>query len=1201
MDIRIDCSLINLKKSKVASIELNSRPQKIVCITEPYTSHGNVAFLDKAAGTVYYAIGKSPRAAIRISPSLNPWIVPEFTDRDICTVAAKMGEKLTYISSVYLDINLTVRNAMMIALIEKCNAQGIALVLAMDSNAHSAIWGSPESNRRGEEMEDIIAEKDLKVHNVGQTPTFQTTRAESIIDVVLTNHHVNDNLNLTEWRVDTSRPSFSDHRYINFTLGSYVPTENWFRNLKRANWGVFKAMFNIESSPNVEQDGSNIDACAEWLESMTEKALEAACPLRRAMPRRPNSWWTEELTERKQKLRHFENVKRNSPANLERYKKEWRDYRKAIDKAKKDSWKRFCSDAESAKDVSSILKMLRTKSLPGIGILKKGGVPVSTPHESLEVLMDVHFPDSTPAGGTREVPATEMSTTNLVEEEVMEYITRTKVRYSLKSFGPKKAPGPDGFRPAILQNYPEVVLDYLSEIYKAALRSGVTPNSWRQMKVIFLPKPDKADYGEPKAYRPVTLSNFLLKGLERIVQWYIEEKVITKPLTAQHAYTVGRSTDTALSEVMDFIERGVEQNQTVLGVSLDCSSAFDSIKFSSAKKAMERKNIPTSITSWYYNLLKSRQIKADLQGTLCVRTPQRGSSQGGVLSPKIWNLIMDTLLSNFNRSPVKAVGYADDIILLVAGKDPATLVDVMQKELNRVLNWGKDNGLTFNPDKTSAVRFSKYKRKRNWKQLHMENEALEYSASMKYLGTIITQHLSWTEQVKGRVCKAMKVLHNAKSIIGQNWGLNPEKILWIHTAIVRPTISYGSLVWARSINDTMRSSLSRVQRHALLAMAPTLRSTPTAGMEAALGLLPLDLHVESEALKARIRTRDSVKDTWDGIGNKCKGHRRTWDDKLGEVCPQNLPMDRTTQSFNWEERTEIQGKPDVIVYTDGSREEDISGAGWMACVEDQVVGEDSIYLGKESTVFQAEVTAIDNAIHWLLDNMAKYANKSCLIRSDSQSAIQAIYSHEVTSKMVRDCIDSLKEVNQQAHVRLEWVKGHADETGNEFADYLAKQGNLQKPTCVEPILPVPYTNVKLRIKEMKAEQWQKRWDSKPGHRCSKVFCPSTDEGKIKRLIKLSRNELSLYVQATTGHGLFAGHLAKWRDIDPQCKLCLEEDETADHLWLECPALERVRFERRADTRTKEEIKILNFFKTKAITKLMEENSGFLSEENQQEG
>ena len=44
------------------------------------------------------------------------------------------------------------------------------------------------------------------------------------------------------------------------------------------------------------------------------------------------------------------------------------------------------------------------------------------------------------------------------------------------------------------------------------------------------------------------------------------------------------------------------------------------------------------------------------------------------------------------------------------------------------------------------------------------------------------------------------------------------------------------------------------------------------------------------------------------------------------------------------------------------------------------------------------------------------------------------------------------------------------------------------------------------------------------------------------------------VQPATGHGLFAAHLAHWRQCQKVCTLCQESEQTSAHLWAECPAL-----------------------------------------------
>jgi hypothetical protein len=112
--------------------------------------------------------------------------------------------------------------------------------------------------------------------------------------------------------------------------------------------------------------------------------------------------------------------------------------------------------------------------------------------------------------------------------------------------------------------------------------------------VIFLAKMGKGDYSDPNAFRPIGLCSFLLKGLERLVLFHLEEEfLIRKPLSrAQHVFRKSKGTDTALSEAVDKIESGLLRNQYTLGVFLDIAGAFNNISFESAIKSMRERGFP---------------------------------------------------------------------------------------------------------------------------------------------------------------------------------------------------------------------------------------------------------------------------------------------------------------------------------------------------------------------------------------------------------------------------------------------------------------------------------------------------------------------------------------------------------------------------------------------------------------------------------
>jgi hypothetical protein len=501
---------INLQKSKTASAELNSRRYHVTLITEPYAYKGIVRLLDARAGTVTSAAGTSPRAAVRCR--VNHWPAANFTDRDMATVVAKICNVDVYFSSVYLDIEMSVRKNLMENLVEHCRKGGHPLVIGMDSNSHSTAWGAEEDNARGVELEALFIAWNLEILNVGSDHTFVSARSRSRIDVTVVNQAAR-RLQIDGWRVRKDE-SFSDHKYIEFTCGKYPPTNELARNYNKMDWGAFGKALKESIEPNGEhrntlwdvrhatRNEGDLERAAADFTSELQTILDITCPKKAVMQRRPNSWWNQELEESRQRVRELSKSRTRSLAEGLRYKLARNRHRKLIAAARKKSWQTFCSSAESAKDVSQIVKSLQQKPARIVGLLVGDNGPTETPKEALDLLMRTHFPECTdrldePPEGVRQESS-----------DVADYITTKLVKDAIRSFGPRKAPGPDGFHPMVLQQMPEEVVETLTELYKRSIQEGTVPAAWREMKVIFLPKEGKDDYASPKAYRPITLSSF---------------------------------------------------------------------------------------------------------------------------------------------------------------------------------------------------------------------------------------------------------------------------------------------------------------------------------------------------------------------------------------------------------------------------------------------------------------------------------------------------------------------------------------------------------------------------------------------------------------------------------------------------------------------------------------------------------------------
>jgi hypothetical protein len=80
-------------------------------------------------------------------------------------------------------------------------------------------------------------------------------------------------------------------------------------------------------------------------------------------------------------------------------------------------------------------------------------------------------------------------------------------------------------------------------------------------------KPGKLDYTEAKAYRPISLPSFLLKTMEKLVDRHIRDGALKiYPLHRnQHAYQIGKSSETALHNVVTRRENAIEHKDIALG------------------------------------------------------------------------------------------------------------------------------------------------------------------------------------------------------------------------------------------------------------------------------------------------------------------------------------------------------------------------------------------------------------------------------------------------------------------------------------------------------------------------------------------------------------------------------------------------------------------------------------------------------------
>jgi hypothetical protein len=88
-----------------------------------------------------------------------------------------------------------------------------------------------------------------------------------------------------------------------------------------------------------------------------------------------------------------------------------------------------------------------------------------------------------------------------------------------------------------------------------------------------------------------------------------------------------------------------------------------------------------------YSLLSNRKAVFSIGNEPYVKTVHIGCPQGGVLSPFLWNLLVDNLLRTVFLFPVLFAAYADDTNVATSHKDPAIATQNLQLACNVVEAW----------------------------------------------------------------------------------------------------------------------------------------------------------------------------------------------------------------------------------------------------------------------------------------------------------------------------------------------------------------------------------------------------------------------------------------------------------------------------------------------------------------------------------
>ena len=552
-----------------------------------------------------------PRACVYYHKSLanKLWYMDSLSTGDCVVVQTRVDNVAVLMVSCYMDRNdadcppQAFKNA-----VNHAKRHGMALVAGTDANAQNTAWNSTtfdsKGTTRGEELLAYIAKESLIVENNGDTPTFDNGRWQNSIDLTITNQKGHDLLSNWQVMADDSTINSSDHHFITFSCkpcSGFGKTK--FRDIAKTDWKKFQEKLDEsmaackETFERVESSATpqNIDEAAKKLaDNIIGAYNSASSELYVSNKVKAPPWETKLVREARADIRF-----RLRQARSTRADKDWSElrshqaeYNRLVGRTKKQKFRDFCSRLESKSNSKRIAAIIKESKITRLNSVKKpDGRLTETPTETLDVMTDIHFsnhrqpkaPSSEDAIG---VPGTANSKWN--PDDIF---SPRRVERALQEFDGLTAAGPDGIRPTMLQHGLSQIKRAFANLAKASFISGHVPKCWTNSTGIYLPKPGKSDYRNPKSFRTITLAPVPLKWMERVVLWHMEVDLgIYKKLNKrQYGFMRGASTETALHKILHKIEKTIINSGLALGTFLDVEGAFDNVAFSAIEKALHRK------------------------------------------------------------------------------------------------------------------------------------------------------------------------------------------------------------------------------------------------------------------------------------------------------------------------------------------------------------------------------------------------------------------------------------------------------------------------------------------------------------------------------------------------------------------------------------------------------------------------------------
>lgn len=769
---------------------------------------------------------------------------------DSCWGLVQVHSKRFIVGNVYVKLNTNnaiteVLKMLKAAHQKQTQLKALGIILTGDFNARHVSWGDSMCNDYGTELFNSLDTTKFSICT-SSSPTFLCANGSSHIDLSIISHSLLDSIEScttdNEAELFSGAPARGHVPLITKLIirSNFTPMDRKEKlDIRKMNWENWKNGIERKIDENKVFFESEDEPYPVWnkLNSIIKENTDLHCATKRCSEH-SKPYWTEGLSilSKTLLLARKSYVKRNTDYNLQKLK----EAREAFDSERKAACQQFIMDkakslnsAQSLRFWKEFNRIFKKKTTQKVDALEDGlGGYITNNVEVEKTMFSVFFEakhlqtenfdeefyrevnniyeDIIDQGSVQDDTGDDAADNNLNKmftvEEILETIKAT----------PSSGKSADNFNfhPQMLKNLGNKAVKLLKKLFNLCLAKEQWV--WEIAEVIFLRKEGKSSYSKPGSYRPICITSYIGKLLERIIVRRVEKFLIRNNLVDpdQEGFSSGKNTIRYLNRLHIGIQTDKEANKTIVCLFVDFEKAFDSVWKKGLIVKLNNLGIQGNILKLIQNFLLTRKVTLNINGVLgqLRQCADYGLPQGSAISPLLFKIYVSDFLSELNDRPdITLYKFADDGTIKTSTPDSQTCIQNIDIILNSLSTWTKKWRMKVNCDrnKTEFICFHTTENNKELipKTFRLGDKVIHLVNQTKVLGLTIDEDLSYkahSEEVLKSLNAKWATLCNYSN---RHWGFNVKVMTSLIKALFLSKLSYAGHIWMSTENMTEINSL----------------------------------------------------------------------------------------------------------------------------------------------------------------------------------------------------------------------------------------------------------------------------------------------------------------------------------------------------------------------------------------------------------